>query len=123
MYGGRINDSRAQTLERDLVGWDPLLGAHTLIDEQVYARIEGDELVVAHQSRDGVSEVARHRTAPPEQPQLDLLYYPPARSPRILEVTPWRRAPGESAFLALGSGAVAWLTKSRPTMRRRNRAG
>ena len=85
---------------------------HTLIDEQVYVRIEGDEVVVAHQGRDGVAEVARHVTSIPGEPRLDLSHYPPRSASRILDATPRPRTPGEAAFLALGPGAAAWLVKA-----------
>jgi transposase len=85
---------------------------HQLIDETVYVRVEGDEVVVAHQGRDGVAEVARHRCAPPGSPQLDLSHYPARSSSKILDHRPQPRTPEEAAFLALGPGAAAWLVKA-----------
>jgi transposase len=88
---------------------------HTLIDQPVYVRVDGDEVVIAHQGRDGVAEVARHRTSTPGEPRLDLSHYPPRSASRILDATPKPRTPGEAAFLALGAGAAAWLTAAAAT--------
>lgn len=83
---------------------------HTLIDEPVFVRVDGDEVVIAHQGRDGVAEVARHRASTPGNPQIDVSHYPPRSCSRILDHSPQPRTPGEAAFLALGPGAAAWLT-------------
>jgi transposase len=83
---------------------------HTLIGQQVFVRVDGDEVVIAHQGRDGVAEVARHRVSTPGEPRLELSHYPPRSASKILEHTPAPRTPGEAAFLALGPGAAGWLT-------------
>ena len=83
---------------------------HTLIDEPVFVRVEGDEVVIAYHSRQGVAEVARHRASTPGNPRIDLSHYPPRSASQILEATAAPRTPGEAAFLALGPGAAAWLT-------------
>ena len=83
---------------------------HTLIDETVFVRVDGDEVVIAHQGRDGIAEAARHRVSTPGNPRIDVSHYPPRSTSKILEATPAPRTPGEAAFLALGSGAAAWLT-------------
>ena len=83
---------------------------HTLIEEPVFVRLEGEEIVIAHQGRDGVAEVARHRASTPGNPQIDLAHYPPRSASKILDHTPAPRTPGEAAFLALGPGAASWLT-------------
>lgn len=83
---------------------------HTLVDEQVFVRVEGDEVVIAHQGSDGVAEVARHRVSTPGNPRIDLSHYPSRSASKILDHTPAPRTPGEAAFLALGPGAAAWLT-------------
>ena len=83
---------------------------HQLIDRQVFVRVDGDEVVIAHQGRDGVAEVARHLVSTPGTPRLDLSHYPPRSASKILEHTPAPRTPGEAAFLALGPGAARWLT-------------
>ena len=83
---------------------------HTLIDEAVFVRVDGDEVIIAGQGRDGVAEVARHRVSTPGNPRIDLSHYPPRSTSKILDHTPAPRTPGEAAFLALGPGAAAWLT-------------
>lgn len=85
---------------------------YQLIDETVYVRVEGEEVVVAHQGRDGIAEVARHPQAAPGNPQLDLSHYPPRSESKILDHTPAPRTPEEAAFLALGPGAASWLVKA-----------
>lgn len=85
---------------------------HQLIDETVYVRVEGDEVVVCHDGRDGVGEVARHRQAMPGNPQLNLDHYPARSTSKILDHRPEPRTPEEAAFLALGPGAAAWLVKA-----------
>ena len=83
---------------------------HQLIDQSVFVRVDGDEVVIAHQGRDGITEVARHRVSTPGTPRLDLAHYPPRSGSKILDHRPEPRTPGEAAFLALGPGAAAWLT-------------
>jgi hypothetical protein len=85
---------------------------HTLVDATVWVRIDGDELIVAHQGRDGVAEVARHAVSAPGNPQIDLSHYPPRTSSQILDHIPRPRTPEEAAFLAIGPGAAAWLVKA-----------
>lgn len=85
---------------------------HQLIDETVWVRVDGDEVIIAHRGQSGVAEVARHATAAPGNPQLDLSHYPQRSASRILDHTPAPRTPGEAAFLALGPGAAAWLVRA-----------
>ena len=85
---------------------------YQLVDQTVFVRVEGDEVVICHQGRDGVREVARHRTSPPGSPQLDLSHYPARSTSKILDHTPRPRTPQEAAFLAIGPGAAAWLVKA-----------
>jgi transposase len=83
---------------------------HQLIDQQVFVRVDGDEVVIAHHGRDGVREVARHLVSTPGSPRLELSHYPPRSASKILDHQPAPRTPEEAAFLALGPGAAAWLT-------------
>jgi len=85
---------------------------HQLIDQSVWVRVQGEEVVIAHHGPQGVVEVARHRAAAPGNPQLDLSHYPPRSASRILDHTPKPRTPGEAAFLQLGPGAAAWLVRA-----------
>ena len=84
---------------------------HTLADSVVWARIEGDELVVTHLAGRGATEVARHRLSTPGHPQIDDAHYPP-RPPGALERAPKATNEAERAFLALGEGAQLWLVEA-----------
>lgn len=85
---------------------------HQLVDETVWVRVDGEQVVMAHKGEHGVREVARHATAAPGNPQLDLSHYPERSASRILDHTPQPRTPSEAAFLQLGPGAAAWLVRA-----------
>ena len=110
-----------------------------LVGTEVWARADGEELVVvadlnalpvtpawaAEQAAAGLVEVARHRLSTPGRPRIDLAHYPdhpqrPDGSPR----SPGPRAttPAEKAFLTLGPGAHAWLVEAAATGAQRVRA-
>jgi hypothetical protein len=60
-------------------------------------------------------EVARHRLSTPGHPRIDLSHFPdhpqePDGSPKPPKVRP--RSSAETAFLALGPGAHAWLVEA-----------
>ena len=84
---------------------------HTLADESVWARVDGDELVVTHLSGRGAIEVARHRLSTPGHPRIRDEHYPP-RPPGPLKRTPKPTNEAEEAFLALGAGARMWLIEA-----------
>jgi len=80
-----------------------------LVDERVWARVDGSQLVIVHaDSPEGPREVARHQLTTPGQPSICDEHYPP-RPPGALQRTPRAGSAQEAAFLALGSGAQAWL--------------
>jgi transposase len=84
----------------------------TLVDERVWARVEGSELVVVHaDSPQGPREVARHELTTPGRPAIRDEHYPP-RPPGALERRPRARNGEEQAFLGLGPGAEQWLVKA-----------
>lgn len=81
----------------------------TLVDERVWARADGAELVVVHaDSSDGPREVARHALTTPGRPSIDQRHYPP-RPAGAIERKPRAGSTHEEAFLAIGPGAEAWL--------------
>jgi len=83
-----------------------------LVDERVWARVEGDELVVVHaDTLEGAREVARHPLTTPGQPRILDEHYPP-RPAGALERRPRPRSGEEACFLALGPGAEAWLVRA-----------
>ena len=94
-----------------------------LVGHEVWARVEGEELVITAQlvngldsgSQQGLVEVARHRLSTPGNPRIDLSHYPdhpqePDGSPKPPKIRP--RSDAEKAFLALGPGAHAWLVEA-----------
>jgi transposase len=84
---------------------------HTLADEVVWARVEGDELVVTHVAPRGATEVARHQLSTPGHPRIDEAHYPP-RPAGPLARQPKATNPSEEAFLSLGEGARLWLIEA-----------
>ncbi|MDQ3898720.1 MAG: IS21 family transposase, partial [Actinomycetota bacterium] len=89
---------------------------HTLADGVVWARVEGDELVVTHLGGRGATEVARHRLSTPGHPRINDAHYPP-RPDGPLRRRPKATNEAEEAFLALGAGARLWLMEARQRAR------
>lgn len=84
---------------------------HTLADERVWVRVDGDEIVVTHCPASGPVEVARHRRSTPGRPVIDDAHYPPRPSgPLGRQPKPTNQA--EDAFLVLGEGARLWLIEA-----------
>jgi transposase len=84
----------------------------TLVDERVWARVDGAELVVVHaDGAEGPREVARHPLTTPGRPAINDEHYPP-RPAGALERRPRARSSEEQAFLALGPGAEQWLIRA-----------
>jgi hypothetical protein len=82
---------------------------HPLVEEQVWVRFHGDDLIVTA-IRDGAAvEVARHRRSTPGNPVIRDEHYPPSSRG---ERTPKPTNPAEAEFLAVGPGAAAWLTEA-----------
>jgi transposase len=99
------------------VNWQSLISVggaqysvpHTLVDQRVWARSTGEELVVIHvDGPGGPREVARHRLTTPGRPSVQDEHYPP-RPAGALERRPHARSEDERAFLKLGDGAERWL--------------
>ena len=81
----------------------------TLVDERVWVRADGGELVVVHaDSEAGPREVARHALTTPGRPSIDQAHYPP-RPAGAIERKPRAASADEEAFLQIGAGAEAWL--------------
>jgi transposase len=80
-----------------------------LVDERVWARVDGDELVVVHaDAPQGPREVARHALTTPGRPSIQAQHYPP-RPAGALERRPRARSADEQAFLQIGPAAERWL--------------
>jgi hypothetical protein len=84
---------------------------HTLAGDEVWVRVDGDEVVATHISVDGATEVARHLRSTPGNPRIDEDHYPP-RPPGALNREPKATNPAEAEFLAIGEGACLWLTEA-----------
>jgi transposase len=80
------------------------------VGEQVWCRVEGEELVIVGSAEQGLQEVWRHRLSVPGQPQILPEHYPDhpngrgATQPRVRP-----QSHDERAFLAIGEGAEHWL--------------
>jgi transposase len=84
----------------------------TLIDGRVWARSDGDELVIVDaDAPDGPREIARHQLTTPGRPSIQDQHYPP-RPAGALERRPKANTLDEQAFLAIGPGASQWLTQA-----------
>jgi hypothetical protein len=99
-----------------------------LVGAEVWVRAAADELVVVADLNSlavrpswaplppaGLVEVARHALSTPGRPRIELAHYPghpqdPSGAPR--PPTPKATSAAETAFLALGPGAEAWLVEA-----------
>lgn len=84
---------------------------HTLADETVWVRVDGDQIVVTHCPASGPVEVARHQRSTPGHPMIDDTHYPP-RPAGPLARKPRPSSAAEAEFLALGEGARLWLVEA-----------
>jgi len=84
---------------------------HTLAGEEVWVRVDGDEIVAVHVSDRGATEVARHLRSTPGTPRIDDSHYPP-RPAGALNRQPKATNDAEAEFLALGEGARLWLVEA-----------
>lgn len=84
---------------------------HTLTDQTVWVRVDGDEIVAVHCPVSGPVEVARHARSTPGRPVIVDAHYPP-RPPGPLGRQPKATNPAEEAFLELGEGARVWLVEA-----------
>ena len=84
---------------------------HTLADETVWVRVDGDCIVVVHCAPSGPVEVARHRRSTPGRPMIDDAHYPP-RPAGPLARQPKPASAAEAEFLAIGDGACTWLVEA-----------
>jgi hypothetical protein len=88
---------------------------HQHVDERVWVRWSGDELVVTVIDPGGPVEIARHQRGQRGRPQIRDEHYPlahPGRRALPGDRTPRAGNPAEAAFLAIGDGAAAWLVEA-----------
>ncbi|GAA2371368.1 hypothetical protein GCM10010246_77090 [Streptomyces cuspidosporus] len=76
---------------------------HEFVDESVWVRFHGDELIVTAMVAGSAIEVARYFRSTPDSPRIADEHYSDA--PRG-ERTPWATNPAEAQFLAIGPGAA-----------------
>jgi hypothetical protein len=111
-YTAAFGQSRSVTGESTIsVGGVRYSVPYRLIEEKVWVRECGDELVVVHLDKThGPVEVARHPKSTKGNPQICDEHYPPEhpRGERVPKATD----PAQAAFLALGDGARAWLVEA-----------
>jgi hypothetical protein len=84
---------------------------HTLAEQVVWVRVDGDEIVATHIAVSGAVEVARHSRSTPGNPSIDEAHYPP-RPAGALARQPQPANAAEAEFLALGDGARMWLVEA-----------
>lgn len=84
---------------------------HRLRGEVVWVREHGEEVVVVHVGPGGPVEVARHVRTTPGSPRVDDAHFPPQPAGPLAR-TPRAHGAGEAEFLAIGDGAVLWLTEA-----------
>ncbi len=84
---------------------------HTLADETVWVRVDGERVVVTHCAPSGPLEVARHQRSTPGHPMIDDAHYPP-RPPGPLGRRPKPASAAETEFCAIGDGARTWLVEA-----------
>jgi hypothetical protein len=84
---------------------------HTLVDQAVWVRVDGDEIVATHIPVTGAVEVARHALSTPGNPSIDDAHYPP-RPAGALARQPKAGNAAEAEFLELGDGARLWLVEA-----------
>jgi transposase len=85
---------------------------HELVDQRVWVRSAGEELIViATDGPGGAREVARHALTTPGRPSIQDEHYPP-RPPGALERRPRAQSQDEKQFLTIGPGAERWLRRA-----------
>jgi transposase len=112
------------------VNWDATVSVegvrysvpHPLVDTRVWVRFHGDDLAITavDPALDGCGpgsgpvEVARHPRSTPGSPSIQAEHYPPptAAAAAAGERVPRATSAEETAFLALGPGAAAWLVEA-----------
>ena len=85
------------------------------VDDRVWVRWAGEDLVVTVIEADGPREIARHRRGRRGRPQIRDEHYPadhPSRRTVPGDRTPKATNPAEQAFLGIGDGAQAWLVEA-----------
>ncbi len=83
------------------------------VGDEVWCRVEGDELVIVGRTPDALAEICRHELSTPGTPRIRDEHYPnhpPGNGRREPRLRPHTDA--ERAFLAIGAGAERWLREA-----------
>jgi len=81
------------------------------VEQEVWCRVEGEELVIVGRDEVGLREIVRHQLSVPGQPRILDEHYPDHPNGRgTLQPRPRPQTETERDFLALGEGAEIWLT-------------
>ncbi|HSS61626.1 MAG TPA: IS21 family transposase [Candidatus Limnocylindrales bacterium] len=81
------------------------------VDQEVWCRVEGEELVIVGRDESGLREIYRHELSVPGKPRILDEHYPGHPNGRgTLQPKPRAQSETERNFLALGEGAEIWLT-------------
>jgi transposase len=81
------------------------------VDQEVWCRVQGDELVIVGRDQRGLREIVRHQLSVPGKPRILDEHYPNHPNGRgTLQPKPRPQSETERNFLALGEGAEVWLT-------------
>jgi transposase len=85
---------------------------HDLINQRVWVRVAGDELIIINSDDgQGPREVARHALTTPGRPSIQDQHYPP-KPAGALERRPRGQSQDEKQFLQIGEGAERWLRRA-----------
>jgi transposase len=88
----------------------------TWVDQEVWCRVEGEELVVVGRDDVGLREIIRHELSVPGRPRVLEEHYPDHPNGRAtLQPKARPQTETERDFLALGEGAEIWLTTAAAT--------
>lgn len=81
------------------------------VDQEVWCRVEGEELVIVGRDQHGLREIVRHQLSVPGKPRILDEHYPHHPNGRAtLQPRAKPQSETERNFLALGEGAEVWLT-------------
>jgi hypothetical protein len=80
------------------------------VGQQVWCRVEGEELVIVGAGEQGLQEVWRHQLSVPGRPQILPEHYPDHPNGRgTMQPRLRPQSEDERVFLAIGEGAERWL--------------
>lgn len=86
------------------------------VGQQVWCRVEGEELVVVGRDQKGLREIVRHELSVPGRPRILDEHYPDHPDGRAtLQPRARPQSQIERDFLSLGEGAEVWLTTAAAT--------